>query len=46
VRHIIKRSQTFLRGHDNDVTVIQVSPSGKYIASGQNTHQGFQVRFL
>jgi len=22
VRHIIKREQTFLRGHDNDVTVI------------------------
>jgi len=22
VRHVIKRTQTFLRGHDNDVTVI------------------------
>jgi hypothetical protein len=43
VRHIISRSQQFLRGHDNDISVITVSNSGKYIASGQRTHSGFQV---
>lgn len=33
----------FLQGHDNDVSVVQVSNTGKYIASGQKTHMGFQV---
>jgi hypothetical protein len=31
----LSRSQSFLRGHDNQITVIKVSSSGKYIASGQ-----------
>jgi WD40 repeat protein len=43
VRHIISRTQEFLRGHDNNISVITVSESGKYIASGQETHQGFQA---
>lgn len=43
VRHIISRTQQFLRGHDNDISVITVSNTGKYIASGQKTHMGFQV---
>jgi cilia- and flagella-associated protein 52 len=43
VRHIMTRTQRFLRGHDNDISVIVVSSSGKYIASGQKTHMGFQV---
>ncbi len=34
VRHVLSRSQDFLRGHDNDITVIKVSHSGRYIASG------------
>jgi len=34
VRHIISRTQQFLRGHDNDISVITVSNTGKYIASG------------
>jgi hypothetical protein len=33
----------FFQGHDKDISVIQVSKSGKYIASGQQTHMGFQV---
>ncbi len=41
LRHIITRTQHFLRGHDNDISVITVSNSGKYIASGQKTHSGF-----
>ena len=43
VRHIISRKQNFLRGHDNNISVITCSKSGKYIASGQKTHMGFQV---
>jgi hypothetical protein len=41
VRHIISRTQQFLRGHDNDISVIEVAKTGKYIASGQKTHMGF-----
>ena len=44
VRHIISRTQQFLRGHDNELSVIVVSNTGKYIASGQKTYQGFKVR--
>lgn len=43
VRHIISRTQQFLRGHDNNISVITVSESGKYVASGQQTHMGFQA---
>ena len=42
VRHIIERTQQFLRGQDN-ISVIAVSESGKYIASGQQTNMGFQA---
>lgn len=43
VRHIISRAQTFLSGHDNEISVITISKSGKYIASGQKTYMGFQA---
>ena len=43
VRHIISRLQTFLKGHDNDISAISVSQSGKFLASGQKTYMGFQV---
>jgi len=46
VRHIITRSQAFLRGHDNEISVITVSKSGKYIASGQKTYMGFQADII
>lgn len=46
VRHIISRTQQFLRGHDNDISVITVSNTGKYIASGQRTHMGFQADII
>jgi hypothetical protein len=36
-------SQTFLQGHTNLITCLAVSKSGKYVASGQTTHMGFQV---
>jgi WD40 repeat protein len=41
VRHIISRTQNFLRGHDDSISVIRSSNSGKYLASGQQTHMGF-----
>lgn len=43
VRNVITKEQRFLKGHDNDVSVIEVSPSGKYLASGQLTHTGFKA---
>ena len=46
IRNIITRTQQFLRGHDNDVSVIRVSNSGKYVASGQKTHMGFQAEII
>jgi len=46
VRHIISRTQKFLRGHDNNISVITVSRTGKYIASGQRTHMGFQADII
>lgn len=41
VRHIISRTQQFLRGHENSISAIVVSPSGKYLASCDTTHMGF-----
>eukprot|EP00357_Protocruzia_adherens_P026776 CAMPEP_0115010388 /NCGR_PEP_ID=MMETSP0216-20121206/23287_1 /TAXON_ID=223996 /ORGANISM="Protocruzia adherens, Strain Boccale" /LENGTH=624 /DNA_ID=CAMNT_0002378595 /DNA_START=28 /DNA_END=1902 /DNA_ORIENTATION=- len=46
VRHIISRTQTFLNGHDNQISVIATSETGKYIASGQKTHMGFQADII
>jgi WD40 repeat protein len=46
VRHIISRTQQFLRGHDNELSVIVVSNTGKYIASGQKTYQGFKADII
>ncbi len=40
-----KGTQEFLQGHTNVVSCITISKDGKYIASGQVTHMGFQVRF-
>lgn len=41
VRNLIKRTQLFLQGHDNQINCITCSKSGKYLASGQKTHMGF-----
>jgi cilia- and flagella-associated protein 52 len=38
-------SQEFLHGHTDMVTCISLSKCGKYIASGQVTHMGFQVYY-
>ncbi|ORY53214.1 WD40 repeat-like protein [Rhizoclosmatium globosum] len=39
-------SQEFLQGHTNVVSCLSVSKSGKYIASGQITHMGFQADII
>jgi len=43
---VISRAQTFLRGHDNVISVITLSVTGKYIASGQKTFMGFQADII
>lgn len=37
------KQQYFLKGHTNVVSAIDISSSGKYIASGQINHIGFKV---
>ncbi|PFH33243.1 flagellar associated protein [Besnoitia besnoiti] len=41
VRNVTEKSQKFLQGHDNKISCIALSPSGRLIASGQRTHKGF-----
>jgi len=41
VRNLMQKTQSFLQGHDNQVNCITVSPSGRYLASGQKTFMGF-----
>jgi WD40 repeat protein len=45
VKHLTQNTQTFLQkgGHDRKVSCQALSPSGKYLASGQVTHMGFQA---
>ncbi|XP_034657831.1 cilia- and flagella-associated protein 52 [Drosophila subobscura] len=37
-----KNSQEFIAGHTNTISCLDVSKSGKYIASGQINHMGFR----
>jgi len=37
------QNTAFLMGHNDRVCCVQVSKSGKYVASGQVTHMGFQA---
>ncbi|CAD8178148.1 unnamed protein product [Paramecium pentaurelia] len=55
VRHIITRQQTFLRygqviyqikRHDNQISLITVSRTGDYVASGQKTYMRFQADII
>eukprot|EP00043_Microstomoeca_roanoka_P004630 m.50923 g.50923 ORF g.50923 m.50923 type:complete len:610 (+) comp12578_c0_seq1:124-1953(+) len=41
-----KRSQQFLQGHTDAVSCVVISPSGRYIASGQVTHQGYAADII
>lgn len=46
VRNILTREQKYLRGHDNDISVICVSRNGKYLATGQKTYSGFKADII
>lgn len=39
-------SQRYLHGHKDRVSCVALSPSGKYIASGQVTHMGFTAPII
>jgi len=41
VRNLIQRTQSFLQGHDNQVSCVCASSSGNLLASGQRTFMGF-----
>jgi len=41
LRNLVRKTQAFLQGHDNTVACVTVSKSGKLLASGQKTFQGF-----
>eukprot|EP00927_Polykrikos_kofoidii_P016715 TRINITY_DN17572_c0_g1_i1.p1 TRINITY_DN17572_c0_g1~~TRINITY_DN17572_c0_g1_i1.p1 ORF type:complete len:619 (-),score=117.19 TRINITY_DN17572_c0_g1_i1:160-2016(-) len=41
LRNLLKQTQSFLQGHDNQVNCIAVSRSGRLLASGQKTFMGF-----
>ena len=41
IRNVLSRQDSFLRGHDNDISTMALSKSGKYLASGQRTFSGF-----
>jgi WD40 repeat protein len=46
LRNLIQKTQAFLQGHDNQVSCITVSPSGKLLASGQKTFMGFPAEVI
>lgn len=41
-----KKKQSFLQGHSSTVTCIAVSSDGRYVASGQETYQGFKADII
>jgi hypothetical protein len=45
IEHLQSRKQEFLVGHNNNISCISISKSGKYIATGQITHMGFKVNY-
>ncbi|XP_072167750.1 cilia- and flagella-associated protein 52-like [Diadema setosum] len=46
VEDITTKKQDFLQGHTNMVTCITVSRSGRFLASGQQTHMGFKAQVI
>ena len=46
IRNVLTRQDSFLRGHDNDISTMALSKSGKYLASGQKTFSGFKADII
>lgn len=48
VRDLVNHTQTFLQkgGHDKAVSCLTLSATGKYLASGQVTHMGFNATII
>ena len=46
VRNVLTRQDSFLRGHDNEISIMSLSKSGKYLASGQKTFSGFKADII
>ncbi|XP_022914302.2 cilia- and flagella-associated protein 52 [Onthophagus taurus] len=46
IQHWATKKQDFLSGHTNTISAVAVSPSGKYIASGQINHIGFKAKVI
>jgi WD40 repeat protein len=48
VKHLTQNTQTFLQkdGHDQSVSCLALSSTGKYLASGQSTYMGFTATVI
>ncbi|XP_030842134.1 cilia- and flagella-associated protein 52 [Strongylocentrotus purpuratus] len=46
VENLNSKKQDFLQGHTNTVTCVTISRSGRFIASGQQTHMGFKAMII
>ncbi|KAI9188916.1 hypothetical protein H9P43_000338 [Blastocladiella emersonii ATCC 22665] len=46
IQDLATGQQEFLQGHTNLITCLAISKSGRYIASGQVTHMGFQADII
>ncbi|KAI4470193.1 wd-40 repeat protein [Holotrichia oblita] len=46
ITHWVTKQQFFLNGHTNTISAIDISFSGKYVASGQINHIGFKAKVI
>ena len=46
IKHLLSNSQTFLQrdGHEHPISTLNLSISGKYLASGEESHMGFPAQ--
>lgn len=46
ILNIKTNKQEFLSGHTHNISTLQVSPSGRLVASGQINHMGFRAHLI